>query len=142
MSERNGARLDDLGPFGVLPLDHPPPPSVCHEPAGEPGKNVLRGPEGRGAQDRFATINAFTDFGLGRLGRAEIAVWVILWRDTKPDGLARTSQADLARRAGCYLSTVKRAVRKLVGAGLLEMVRRGRLGAGPSAYRVRPVRRE
>jgi hypothetical protein len=142
MSECNGARLDELGPFGVLPPDDPPPPSARYEPAGVPGKNVVLGPEGRRAQDRFATINAFADFRLGRLSRAEIAVWLLLWRDTKPDGLARTSQADLARRAGCDVSTVKRAVRKLVGTGLLDIARRGRLGAGPSAYRVRSLRRE
>jgi predicted transcriptional regulator len=142
MSECNGARLDDMGPFGVLPPDDPPPPSAGHEPAGVPRKNSLIGPEGRRAQDRFATINAFADFALGGLSRAGIAVWVLLWRDTKPDGLARTSQADLARRAGCDLSTVKRAVRKLVGAGLLERVRRGRLGGGPTTYRVRSMRPE
>jgi hypothetical protein len=139
MSECNGARLDDLGPFGVLPPD-PPAPSAPSNPGGRARSNVT--PAGRRAAGRFATINAFADFSLHSLGRAEIAVWMLLWRDTKPDGLARTSQADLARRAGCDLSTVKRAARKLVGAGLLETVSRGRFGGGPTTYRVRSIRPE
>ncbi|MFO0809697.1 MAG: hypothetical protein U0746_13820 [Gemmataceae bacterium] len=57
-------------------------------------------------RDRFAAVNAFVDVALAALGRAEVAVWLILWRDTKPDGTARTSQADLARRAG---SNVRRS---------------------------------
>src|SRR5438093_7612112 len=58
--------------------------------------------------ERFGVINAFVDFTLGSLTRNESAVWLILWRDTK-GGTARTSQADLARRAGISDRTARRA---------------------------------
>jgi Helix-turn-helix domain len=124
MSHRNGATLRGC--------DVLPPMDPAARPAGARSKKQC--PVGR-----FATINAFTDATLGQLCRAEIAVWLILWRDTQPNGLARTSQADLARRAGCNVSTVKRALRRLGRARLVVVVRRGRIGKGPSTYRVRPV---
>ncbi len=85
---------------------------------------------------RFAVLNGFVDGVMGTLPRAAALVWVCLWRDTKPDGLARTAVADLARRVGGDRRTVLRALRLLVGRGLLEVVRRGGLGCGPSTYRV------
>ncbi len=69
---------------------------------------------------------------------AEAPVWLALFRDTKPDGVARTSQADLARRVGAHVCTIKRAVARLCGRGLLTVVFRGSLRKGPSAYRVHP----
>ncbi len=85
---------------------------------------------------RFQAVNAFADFTLAALSRAEIAVWLLLWRDTKPDGLARTSQADLARRAGIAERTVRRAIESLRTAGLVTLVYRGGLRRGSSTYRV------
>jgi DNA-binding IclR family transcriptional regulator len=76
---------------------------------------------------------------LAGLDRAEMAVWLLLWRDTKPEGLARTSQADLARRAGCNPRTVRRALAALQSAGLVAVVRRGGLNRGLSVYRVDPL---
>ena len=46
------------------------------------------------------------------LTRAEIAVWLILYRDTR-EGTARTSYDELARRAGLNRRNVGRAVRRL-----------------------------
>jgi DNA-binding MarR family transcriptional regulator len=74
---------------------------------------------------------------MAKLSRAEIAVWLILYRDTK-DGVARTAQSDLARRAGVNERTVRRAIKKLVRKGLLEVVRQGGLVQGMSVYRVKP----
>lgn len=116
-------------PFAVLPPDGPP--------RRQPAKG-----KAKGAAGRWATFNAFADASLRRLSRAEAAVWLLLFRDTKRDGLARTGQADLARRAGCSVGTIKRAVRRLVALGLLSVVRRGRIGGGPSAYRLRPTAAE
>lgn len=96
----------------------------------------------RKAADRFATLNAFADYSLATLDRAEIAVWLLLWRDTKPDGLARTSQADLARRAGISERTARRAVESLRRSGLLTVAYRGGLRRGVSTYRIRPLTRE
>ena len=86
---------------------------------------------------RFAVLNGFVDARMGTLPRAAALVWVCLWRDTKPDGLARTAVTDLARRVGGDRRTVLRALRLLTDRGLLDVVRRGGLGRGPSAYRVK-----
>ena len=82
-------------------------------------------------------LNGFVDGVMGTLTRAAVCVWLTLYRDTKPDGLARTGVADLAKRAECDRSTVIRALRLLVEGGHLEIVRRGGIGRGPSTYRVK-----
>lgn len=106
-------------------------------PSGERRPKAAPNPEGR-----FAVQNSFVDCEMGKLTRAEIAVWLVLYRDTKPDGTARTGQTDLARRAGCDVRTVRRALIRLETRGLIEVIRRGRLGAGPSRYRVRGTGRD
>jgi hypothetical protein len=130
----------DLSPEAdPLPLpggsSFPSSPPDCNgttpRPAGGKGKGKSAG--------RFATINAFADFALGDLSRAEIATWLLLWRDTKPNGTARTSLDDLARRGGMNRQTVFRAVRRLQKRGLVVAVLRGGLNRGPTAYRVRPL---
>lgn len=93
-------------------------------------------------RNRFAVLNAFADVTLRSIDRAGIAVWLLLWRDTKADGLAKTSQADLARRAGISDRTARRAIDRLRRAGLLTVVHRGGLRRGISSYRVHPLTRE
>jgi predicted DNA-binding transcriptional regulator len=100
---------------------------------------TTKGVRSRKAANRFAVLNAFADYSLAGLKRSEMAVWLLLYRDTKPDGLARTSQVDLARRAGIDERTARRAVESLRRAGLLTVVHRGGLRRGTSAYRVQPV---
>lgn len=92
----------------------------------------------KAAADRFAVLNAFIDFTLAGLTRNEAAVWLVLYRDSR-EGIARTSQADIARRAGVVDRTVRRVLGKLESKGLLKTVFRGSLNAGPSHYRVRPL---
>ena len=89
--------------------------------------------------DRFAVLNAFTDCGMATLTGAEAKVWLILFRDTKRTGTARTGQTDLARRAGLSIRSVKLALRSMKAKGLIKIVRRGRLNAGPSVYRIHPT---
>ena len=96
-------------------------------------------PARRKTAGRFAEFNSFVDFTLAKLKRNELAVWFVLFRDTKPDGTARTSQADLARRVGANIRTVQRAIRRLTDKGLLQVVYRGSLGCGASTYRVQPL---
>ena len=81
-----------------------------------------KGKPARRRGDRFAVLNAFVDFTMQGPCRAEALVWFALFRDTKPDGTAQTSQADLARRIGANGSTVKRAVAGLRRRGLLTVV--------------------
>jgi CRP-like cAMP-binding protein len=88
---------------------------------------------------RFATLNTFADATLAELTGAETKVWLILFRDVH-NGVARTGQADIARRAGLTVRGVQKAIQKLEAKGLLEVVRRGRLNQGPSCYRLRAVK--
>jgi hypothetical protein len=87
---------------------------------------------------RFETFNAFVDSGMADLSRAELAVWLILFRDTKRDGTARASLDDLARRGGMNRQTASRAVGRLARHKMLQILRRGGLNSGPSTYRVFP----
>jgi len=121
----------------ILAVGEEPPPLDDGEP--RPDRNGRRPPRAKGksgSAGRFAVLNAFADATLATLNRAEIAVWLLLWRDTKPNGLARTSQTDLARRAGVNPRTVRRALAVLEHAGLVTVVHLGGLPARVSAYRV------
>jgi DNA-binding MarR family transcriptional regulator len=73
-----------------------------------------------------------------KLTRSEIAVWMVLYRDARGQ-VARTSMNDMAQRGGVNPRTAVRAVKGLVGRGLLEVLKRGGLGRGPSVYRVHPL---
>lgn len=98
-------------------------------------------PKWRTRSQRFAVLNAFVDFGIADadLSPAAALVWLVLFRDTKADGTARTGQADIARRAGLSRRGVQMALDKLIAKGLVALVRRGRLNSGPSTYRVYPT---
>ncbi len=87
---------------------------------------------------RFEVLNAFVDSGMAHLTRAELAIWLILYRDTKRDGTARTSLSDIARRGGMDRQTASRAVGKLTRRKMIRVLRRGGLSRGPSVYRVFP----
>ncbi len=135
--------MSDNGQARILAVGEEPPPMLSPEEAERRRAGQGRG-EAKGkpkAGDRFKVLNTFIDFTLAELSRAEIAVWFILYRDTK-DGTARTAMSDLARRAGCERRTAFRAVRRLEQLGLLKIVHRGGLGQGPSRYRVRPLSKE
>jgi len=123
---------------GILPPDATFRPDDNEEPArpASPAKPKRR--TGRG--ERFAVLNAFADFGLAELTGAETKVWLILFRDAKAaTGTARTGQTDIARRAGLSPRGVRKALDRLQAKGLVKLVRRGRLNAGPSVYRVHPT---
>jgi hypothetical protein len=91
---------------------------------------------GKSRTGRFETINFFTDHTMRGLPDRAVRAWLVLWRDTKQNGLARTGVADLARRMGCSPSTAKRALADLRRLELVEVVSRGRLSTGPSSYRL------
>jgi DNA-binding MarR family transcriptional regulator len=92
----------------------------------------------RASRLRFEILNAFVDQGMSDLSRSELAVWLILYRDTRPNGTARASLIDLARRAGIDRQTAARAIGRLAGRKMLQVLRRGGLNRGPSTYRVFP----
>lgn len=111
------------------------------EPAAERQDRTKGKAAGRRTGDRFATLNAFVDFTAGTLNRAELLVWLMLYRDTR-DGTAATSQADIARRTGLAKRTVQLATGRLEAAGLLKRVHRGGLRRGTSRYRVFGLRKD
>jgi DNA-binding MarR family transcriptional regulator len=91
--------------------------------------------------NRFAILNAFIDFTIADLRRSEMLVWLTLYRDTR-DGIASSSQQNIARRAGLSRKTVERAIKSLAKRGLLHLVHLGGLNRGSSRYRVLPMSRE
>ena len=93
----------------------------------------------RKAADRFAVANAFADYGARLVDPTAQAVWWVLWRETKPDGLAKVSFGRLAECIGRSRRTALRAAGRLEKAGLLTVVRRGSLAEGPSTYRTHGV---
>lgn len=125
----------------ILAVGEEPPPLDNGDPRAHLASCRSKAKRKSAAAGRFGVLNAFADVTLATLDRASIAVWLLLWRDTKPNGLARTSQADLARRGGISERSVRRALDVLDRAGLLDVVRRGRIGSGPSTYRVHPLRK-
>ena len=114
----------------------PPPMRSAHEQSHKARKQKPAKGESKG---RFAVLNAFVDYTLATLDHPCRAVWLVLYRDTKPNGLARTAQMDIARRIGMSGKTVQRAVSKLEKLGLLTVKYRGGLGGRMSVYRVRAI---
>jgi hypothetical protein len=104
-------------------------------PAQPAAANVRRKPLNGKVGDRFGVLNAFVDVSMRKLNRGEIAVWLVLFRDTR-DGIAQTSQADIARRCGISDRTVRRAIERLVKHGLLTLAYQGGPNRGASKYRV------
>jgi hypothetical protein len=125
----------------ILAVGEEPPPLDDGEPR-RPAAGRRAEPKGRTAPskgrtgERFGLLNAFIDFTMADLKPSERAVWLVLFRDTKRDGTARTSERDIARRAGVSDRMVRYALKALERRGLVRIVRRGRLQTGPSSYRV------
>lgn len=115
------------------------PPMVTRPKAETNGKSQDKAAPKRKTADRFAVLNAFVDSSMAECSRSELVVWFILYRDTR-NGSVRTSQANIARRAGMSVRSVGKAIAKLTAAGFLVVVFKGGLNRGPSRYRVRPLR--
>lgn len=87
---------------------------------------------------RFEILNGMVDHGMASLTRAELVVWLALFRDTKADGTATTSIADLARRGGVCRRSAAYALGSLKRRGVVKVLKRGGLNAGPTRYTVNP----
>ena len=96
-------------------------------------KPHVRKPESVG---RFKTMNEFVDFSARLVDTTAQAVWLVLFRETKPNGLASVSQGQIADCIGLTRRTVLRAVQHLEAKLLVTVVRRGKKNGGPSVYRV------
>jgi len=128
VSEANGEHHGPL--FGAAMLT----------PAGSTPTPTPKSAARKQSRGRFGEINGFIDYTLASLTRSEVVVWLVLFRDTKANwGNAQTGQGDIARRAGLSTRGVRKALVGLIGKGLVRVVRPGRIGVGPSTYRVRGV---
>jgi DNA-binding MarR family transcriptional regulator len=87
--------------------------------------------------NRWQQFNGFVDLTMQTLTPAEVRVWLVLFRDVKATGQAKTGQTDLARRTGLSVRMVRYALTSLVKKDLVKVVRQGRLGQGASVYKVR-----
>jgi len=112
----------------ILPGCKVLPPMESEKPLSRDRKEAKPKTSNRKAAGRFPDLNNFVDFTMRDLSRACLAVWWVLYRDTK-DGTARTGQTDIAKRAGI-------SVRSL---GLLTVVYLGGRNRGVSKYRVAPL---
>lgn len=88
------------------------------------------------SKSRFEVINDFVDDTMKTLEFRASLAWFTLWRNTKPNGLAKIAISDLARRMGCSKYTAKRAIRDLKREGLLTVVAPGSINRGVSTYRL------
>ncbi|MFN3192285.1 MAG: helix-turn-helix domain-containing protein [Aureliella sp.] len=93
------------------------------------------------AAERWLILNAFVDFTACELKRSELLVWLTIFRDSK-DGIASSSQRDIARRTGLARKTVERSIASLSECGLLLVVYPGGYRRGTAKYRTRPVTKE
>lgn len=96
----------------------------------------------RQTADRFRVLNAFVDFTAAELRRSELLVWLMLYRETKPDGIATAPQRMIAARCGVDRKTVERAIVSLTKRGLLRVVHPGGYRRGTARYKVLPMSRE
>jgi hypothetical protein len=85
----------------------------------------------------FKTLSEFVDNGVRSLNRSELAVFLILLRDTKPDGTARTALTDFMTRGGVSKRSASRAVQSLIRRGVVRVVRHGVPGK-PAVYTIFP----
>ncbi len=119
------------------------PPMTSSKPPADPPPKATGAPPTKGkgkpkaTGERFTELNAFVDCSMADLARAELATWLVLWRDTR-NGTVRTSAADIARRIGTTRRAVTNALAGLRKRGLLTLVKRGGINRGVSVHRVNP----
>jgi hypothetical protein len=146
-----------LRPGEVLPpMDSPsdsttPAAAEPREPAARPARRSAgrvpprstrsgapQQPSASHSKGRFQVINDFVDNIMQTLESRASLAWFTLWRNTKPNGLAKIAMSDLARRMGCSKYTARRAIKDLRDAGLLTVVAVGGKYRGVSTYRLKP----
>ena len=89
-----------------------------------------------GQPGRFQVLNEFADVSMRGVSDRAVRAWLVLYRDTKPNGTAATGLTDIARRAGYSHKTAQRAVNELIERGLARRIGCGGKGKGPNVYRV------
>ena len=98
-------------------------------PRPEPPSRVRRKEPTKGRQEaaagRFQVLNAFVDQWRRMVSPSALAVWLVLYRETKPDGLAQISHNQIADLIGLKRRATINATQELVEKGLVDIVKRG-----------------
>ena len=113
------------------------PRNTWNEPAAAPAKASSTSRPSK--SPRWAMLNAFVDHGMRHLGRAALAVWLVLYRETNRQGLSRITIEQIAEKAGLSVSSVKNGVGELRAFKMVVQASRGSRNKGPSIYRLLPV---
>ena len=91
-----------------------------------------------GAGDRWTLLNAIVE-RLGWMPHPEHRVLMVLFRHADRTGKAYPGQTGIGRLCGLDRGHVSRLLDRLVGWGVVEVVRRGHKGSRNAAeYRIRP----
>lgn len=86
---------------------------------------------------RFQVLNQFVDQSARLVSYKSQSVWLVLFRETKPDGLATVSYSQIAEMMGAHRSTALRGLAELKKAGLAEVIKKGNSQENrPSTYRI------
>lgn len=73
----------------VMKVGEEPPPLTLATKVNTRNKpTTAKAETKRKAGSRFVVLNTFIDITMKELNRAEISIWLLLYRDTKQDGLA------------------------------------------------------
>jgi hypothetical protein len=122
--------------------------TAAETPARKPQKPLGRqgagdGPSTRQRQQaggsdagRWHTLNAFVDGMMSQCTEAEVRVWLAIYREVKPGGLARIGMGQISKVAGIERRSVVRAMDALKRRGVVEVVTRGTINGTPNAYRL------
>lgn len=86
---------------------------------------------------RFVTLNTFVDQVMRYVSPVEAAVWLVLFRDCR-NGQASASHRDLARRTGCSIRSINKAMGRLREASLISPVKLSACKGTPSLYAISP----
>lgn len=107
---------------------------------GRPGSQprpATNAPKSKTASGRFQMLNQFVDESARLVSTTAQTVWMVLYRNTRSDGLACVSHNQVAEWLGISRRTAIRSVAELVDAKLAQLITRGKSeGSTPSTYRV------
>jgi hypothetical protein len=129
-----GGRLVDSQ--GHVVREVTPQPTAASEAISGGNRPRGRSTGNRAVGDRWAVLNAFVDVALAKASEAELRVWLVLYREVRPGGLARAGMTDIARRAGMTRRAVVKGINGLKRHGLIEVAARGSINGTPNSYRL------
>lgn len=107
-----------------------------YEPGEEPPKPKAKAPKApKKDANRWQEFNHVVDVVMRDLPPAQLAVWVVLFRDER-GGVSKSAQTYIATRCGLSRESVSRAIAGLVRRGLVTILRKGGINKGFSWYRL------